>query len=90
MARAKDDIGLDIDMSDKNEVADEEVQLAVRRAFDFLTACVDGKIEGAVVGDRIHAAQAVLQLAASRPDLFADLVNSLSGGDIDAVVGALA
>jgi hypothetical protein len=75
-----------------NEPSDEEVQTAVNQAFRFLAACAAGQTADASTADRISAAQAVLQYAASRPDLVADLVqdaSELSGEDIDVIASAL-
>jgi hypothetical protein len=69
--------------------ADEEINRAAQGALAFLSTCVDGKVEGASVADRIHAAQVILQHASTRHDLLADLLGSLSGDDVAAAVGLL-
>ena len=41
-----------------NSITEEELLLAARRSFLFLSACVDGEIADAKVADRIAAARA--------------------------------
>jgi hypothetical protein len=41
--------------------------LAARKAFTFLSACVDGQVEDAKVGDRIMAAKTLLEYSAKVP-----------------------
>ena len=41
-----------------NSITEEELLLAARRSFLFLSACVDGEIADAKVADRIMAARA--------------------------------
>jgi hypothetical protein len=86
------DVDADTDELAGNELSDEEVQTAVSQAFRFLATCAAGQHDGVSVADRINAAQAVLDYAASRPDLIADLVegaSELSGEDIDVIASAL-
>ena len=56
-----------------NEIAGEDVRLAARHAFTFLSACVEGQIAEATVGDRITAARSLLEHAARLPDLLGEL-----------------
>jgi len=72
-------------------LTDKEVQLAVRSAFTFLTACVEGQIPEADVGDRITAARSVLEHAARRPDLMGELADiaGLASEDDVAVIATL-
>jgi hypothetical protein len=75
-----------------NAPTDEEVGLAVRQAFTFLTSCVAGEIEEIKVGERIAAANALLQYATRRPDLLADLMNAVGlvgEGDVAATASVL-
>ncbi|MBA2595931.1 MAG: hypothetical protein H0V00_04815 [Chloroflexia bacterium] len=64
---------LTIDQQTMNDITGDDVRLAARRAFTFLTACVDGEIPEAKVGDRIMAARGLLEHAAKRPDLLGEL-----------------
>ena len=47
-----------------NSITEEELLLAARRSFLFLSACVNGEIADAKVADRIHAARGLLEHAA--------------------------
>jgi hypothetical protein len=75
-----------------NSITEEELLLAARRAFTFLSACVDGEIEDAKVADRIMAARGLLEHAAKVPRLFDDLLTGvveLSDKDIGLIATAL-
>jgi hypothetical protein len=75
-----------------NLITEEELLLAPRRAFTFLSACVDGEIEDAKVADRIMAARGLLEHAAKVPRLFNDLLTGvveLSDEDIGLIATAL-
>jgi hypothetical protein len=75
-----------------NSISEEELLLAARRAFTFLSACVDGEIEDAKVADRIMAARGLLEHAAKVPRLFDELLSGvveLSGDDIGLIATAL-
>jgi hypothetical protein len=87
----KDETGAD-ELTD-NSITEEELLSAARRAFLFLTACVDGEIEDAKVADRIMAARGLLEHAAKVPRLFDDLLTGvveLSDEDIGLIATALA
>ena len=85
------------DESEGNEFADnaiteEELLLAARRSFLFLSACVDGEIADAKVADRILAARGLLEHAAKVPRLFDELltgVAELGEEDIGLITTAL-
>ena len=53
--------------------AEAELMAAVQSAVRFLTACVDGQVAGATVGDRIAAAKVILEHVARQPDLLSEL-----------------
>jgi len=75
-----------------NSITEEELLLAARRSFLFLSACVDGEIEDAKVADRIMAARGLLEHAAKVPRLFDELLSGvveLSGDDIGLIATAL-
>jgi hypothetical protein len=75
-----------------NAITEEELLLAARRSFLFLSACVDGEIPDAKVADRIMAARGLLEHAAKVPRLFDDLltgVAELSEEDIGLIATAL-
>src|SRR5829696_5580450 len=75
-----------------NSITEEELLLAARRSFLFLSACVDGEIADAKVPDRIMAARALLEHAVKVPRLFDELltgVAELSGEDIGLIATAL-
>lgn len=71
-----------------NEISGDDVRAAAHRAFTFLSACVDGDIPDADVGDRIMAARSLLEHAARLPDLLGELasVAELASEDDVAVV----
>jgi hypothetical protein len=75
-----------------NSITEEELLLAARRSFLFLSACVDGEIEDAKVTDRIMAAHGLLEYAVKVPHLFDELltgVAELSDEDIGLIAAAL-
>jgi hypothetical protein len=63
----KEETGAD-ELTD-NSITEEELLLAARRAFTFLSACVDGEIEDAKVADRIMAARGLLEHAEGAPSV---------------------
>ena len=76
----------------ESEITEEELLLAARRSFAFLSACVDGEIADAKVADRIMAARGPLEHAAKVPRLFDQLlleVGQLSDGDVGLIASAL-
>lgn len=80
------------DLLTDNQLTEEEVRLAARKAFTFLTACMDGEVAEAKVGDRIMAAKTLLEHSAKVPGLMgeiADLVGMASEGDLAAIVTVL-
>jgi hypothetical protein len=60
-----------------NSITEEELLLAARRSFLFLSACVDGEIADAKVTDRILAARGLLEHAAKVPRLFDELLTGV-------------
>ena len=75
-----------------NSIGEEELLLAARRAFTFLSACVDGEIADAKVTDRIAAARGLLEHAAKVPRLFDELLTGvvdLSDEDVGLIATAL-
>jgi hypothetical protein len=75
-----------------NAITEEELLLAARRSFLFLSACVNGEIADAKVADRILAARGLLEHAAKVPRLFDELltgVAELSEEDIGLITTAL-
>jgi hypothetical protein len=75
-----------------NSITEEELLLAARRSFLFLSACVDGDIADAKVADRIMAARGLLEHAAKVPRLFDELqagVVELSDDDVGLIASAL-
>jgi hypothetical protein len=75
-----------------NSISEEELLVAARRSFLFLSACVDGEIEDAKVADRIMAARGLLEHAAKVPRLFDELLSGvaeLSEEDIGLIATAL-
>ena len=75
-----------------NSITEEELLLAARRSFLFLSACVDGEIADAQVADRIAAARGLLEHAAKVPRLFDELLTGvvgLSGEDVGVIASAL-
>jgi hypothetical protein len=75
-----------------NAITEEELLLAARRSFLFLSACVDGEIADAKVADRILAARGLLEHAAKVPRLFDELltgVAELGEEDIGLITTAL-
>ena len=75
-----------------NAITEEELLLAARRSFLFLSAWVDGEIADAKVADRIMAARGLLEHAAKVPRLFDELLTGvvgLSGEDIGLIATAL-
>ena len=61
-----------------NSITEEELLLAARRSFLFLSACVDGEIAEAKVTDRVAAARALLEHAAKVPRLFDELLTAVA------------
>jgi hypothetical protein len=75
-----------------NSITEEELLLAARRAFTFLSACVDGEVEDAKVADRIMAARGLLEHASKVPRLFDELLTGvvdLSDEDIGLIATVL-
>jgi len=75
-----------------NSITEEELLLAARRSFLFLSACVDGEVAEANVAERIMAARGLLEHAAKVPQLFDQLlmgVDQLSGEDLGLIVSVL-
>ena len=75
-----------------NSITEEELLAAARRSFLFLSACVDGEIADAKVGDRIMAAHGLLEHAAKVPRLFDELLSGvveLSDEDVGLIASAL-
>jgi hypothetical protein len=75
-----------------NSITEEELLLAARRSFLFLSACVEGEIEDAKVSDRIMAARGLLEHAAKVPRLFDELLmgaTELSEDDLGLIATAL-
>jgi hypothetical protein len=75
-----------------NTITEEELLLASRRSFLFLSACVDGEIADAKVADRILAARGLLEHAAKMPRLFDELLTGvveLSDEDVGLIASAL-
>jgi hypothetical protein len=75
-----------------NAITEEELLVAARRSFLFLSACVDGEIADAKVADRITAAHGLLEHAAKVPRLFDELltgVAELSDEDVGLIATAL-
>jgi hypothetical protein len=82
----------DADEFADNSITEDELLSAVRRSFQFLSACVDGEIADAKVADRILAARGLLEHAAKVPRLFDELlagVVDLSDEDIGLIATAL-
>lgn len=80
------------DVLTDNEITEEELLLAARRSFMFLSACVDGEVSDAKVADRIMAARSLLEHAARVPRLFDELLTGaveLSEGDLGLITSAL-
>jgi hypothetical protein len=80
------------DELDDNSITEEELLLAARRSFLFLSACVEGEIADAKVADRIMAARGLLEHAAKVPRLFDELLTGvieLSDDDIGMIATAL-
>lgn len=83
--------------SDTDEFADlsiseEEAVLAARHAFTFLVTCAEGEVEGITLGERIFAAQAVLEHTARVPRLMDTLmegVGLLSDEDVMAAAAVI-
>ena len=74
-----------------NSITEEELLLAARRSFLFLSACVDGEIADANVADRIMA-RGLLEHAAKVPRLVDELLTGvveLSDEDIGLIATAL-
>jgi hypothetical protein len=61
----------------KENITREHVYAAARKSFDFLTACVDGQIPEARVGDQIMAARSILEYAVKQPDFFGELAEAV-------------
>jgi hypothetical protein len=75
-----------------NSITEEELLLAARRSFLFLSACVDGGIAEAKVTDRIMAARGLLEHAVKVPRLFDELLMGaaeLSEDDLGLIATAL-
>jgi len=75
-----------------NSISEEELLLAARRSFLFLSACVDGEIADAKVTDRILAARGLLEHAVKVPRVFDELltgVAELSDEDVGLIATAL-
>ena len=75
-----------------NSISEEELLLATRRSFLFLSACVDGEIADSKVSDRIAAARGLLEHAAKVPRLFDELMTGvveLSDEDVGLIATAL-
>ncbi len=86
----KEESGADVFVD--NSITEEELLLAARRSFLFLSACVDGEIADAKVTDRILAARGLLEHAAKVPRLFDELLTGvveLSEDDIGLISTAL-
>jgi hypothetical protein len=82
----------DADEFGDNAITEEELLLAARRSFMFLSACVEGEVADAKVADRIMAARGLLEHAAKVPHLFDQLlggVDQLSEGDVGLIASAL-
>jgi hypothetical protein len=80
------------DLFADNQLSEDEVRLAARKAFTFLTACVDGHVEDAKVGDRIMAARTLLEHSTKVPGLIgelADLTGLASEEDLAIVAAVL-
>jgi hypothetical protein len=63
------------DLFTDHQPSEDEVRLAARKAFTFLSACVDGQVEDAKVGDRIMAAKTLLEYSAKVPGLMGELAD---------------
>ena len=75
-----------------NSITEEELLLAARRSFLFLSACVEGEIADAKVADRIMAARGLLEHAVKVPRLFDELLSGvaeLSGEDVGLIATVL-
>jgi hypothetical protein len=75
-----------------NSISEEEAVQAAREAFTFLTACMRDEIEGLSLGERIHAANAVLTHTTKVPRLMDALLEGagmLSEDDVAMIAAAL-
>ncbi len=63
------------DLFADDQLSEAEVRMAARKAFTFLSACVDGEVAEAKVGDRIMAARTLLEHSAKIPGLMGDLAD---------------
>jgi hypothetical protein len=75
-----------------NSISEEELLLAARRSFLFLSACVDGEIADAKVTDRILAARGLLEHAVKVPRVFDELLTGvveMSDEDVGLIASAL-
>jgi hypothetical protein len=73
-------------------ITEEELLLAARRSFLFLSTCVDGEIADAKVSDRITAARSLLEHATKVPRLMDELLTGvveLSDEDMGLIATAL-
>jgi hypothetical protein len=80
------------DQAADNSISEEELLLAARRSFLFLSARVDREIADAKVTDRIAAARGLLEHAAKVPRLFDELLTGvvdLSDEDVGLIATAL-
>jgi hypothetical protein len=62
-----------------NSISEEELLLAARRSFLFLSAFVQGEIADAKVADRITAARGLLEQVARVPCQFDELLIGVIG-----------
>jgi hypothetical protein len=85
-ARAKESI---VDQLVEQNITHEEVYAAARRAFDYLTACIDGEIEDAKVVDKIWAARTLLEHSYRMPDLLGDIAGLASEDDVSMIASAV-
>ena len=87
-----DDDERTLDQMMNDEISGGDARQAARRSFMFLTACVDGDVPDAKVGDRIMAARTLLEHAARLPDLLGELgsiADLASENDVAIVLSAL-
>jgi hypothetical protein len=79
------------DDEDALSISEEEAVLAARQSFDFLVTCMRGEIDGITLGERIHAANAVLTHTTKVPrvlDALLEGAGMLSGDDV-VMLGAI-
>ena len=87
-----DDDERTLDQMMNDEISGGDARQAARRSFMFLTACFDGDVPDAKVGDRIMAARTLLEHAARLPDLLGELgsiADLASENDVAIVLSAL-